>query len=121
MKNFSDIDPFFILPTVTIALYYFNFQRFITPENEKTLLTKIRRACQVFLIVWYPFLCSWPSGIVLYMCANALVSVLQSSIMQSRWWTERINQKIVLYTSIMQTVEYDKGTSDGIIQGIRKG
>ena len=32
-----------------------------------------------------------------------------------------MNQKIIMYTTIMQTVEYDKGVSEGIIQGIRKG
>ena len=84
-------------------------------------MTKIRRACQVFLIIWYPFLCSWPAGIVLYMCSNALVSVLQSTMMTSQWWMNKMNQKTILYTSIMQQVEYDKGTSEGIIQGIRKG
>jgi hypothetical protein len=34
---------------------------------------------------------------------------------------QKMNQKIILYGSIMQTVEYDKGTSEGIIQAIRKG
>ncbi len=84
-------------------------------------MTKVRRVCQMFLILWFPFLCSWPAGIVLYMCSNALVSVIQSSIMQTRWFIEKMNQKTIMYTSIMQTVEYDKGTSEGIIQGIRKG
>lgn len=111
MKNFADVDPYYILPTITVALYYFNFQRFITPENEKTLMSKIRRVCQVFLIIWYPFLCSWPSGIVLYMCSNALLSVIQSSVMKTPWFMNKMNQKIVLYNSILQTVEYDKGTS----------
>ena len=55
------------------------------------------------------------------MCSNALVSVLQTSLMQTRWSQEKMNQKIIMYTTIMQTVEYDKGISDGIIQGIRKG
>ena len=32
-----------------------------------------------------------------------------------------MNQKIIMYTTIMQTVEYDKGVSEGIIRGIRKG
>jgi hypothetical protein len=32
-----------------------------------------------------------------------------------------MNQKIIMYTTIMQTVEYDKGYSDGIILGIKKG
>lgn len=115
------MDPYFILPTLTIALYYYNFQRFITPENEKTLITKVRRVCQAFLIIWYPFLCCWPAGITLYMTCNALVSVLQSTMMKSKWWVQKMNQKIVLYNSVLQTVEYDKGTSEGIIQGIRKG
>ena len=84
-------------------------------------MTKIRRVCQALLIIWYPFLCNWPSGIVLYMCSNALVSVLQSTLMTSNWWMQKMNQKIILYSSIMQRVEYDKGTSEGIIQGIRKG
>ena len=66
-------------------------------------------------------MCSWPSGIVLYMCFNAGISVLQSTIMRSPWFMQKMNQKIILYGSIMQTVEYDKGTSEGIIQAIRKG
>ena len=32
-----------------------------------------------------------------------------------------MNQKIIMYTTIMQTVEHDKGISDGIINGIRRG
>lgn len=74
-------------------------------------MTKVRRICQALLIIWYPFLCSWPAGITLYMTCNALVSVLQSTMMKSRWWTQKMNQKIVLYNSVLQTVEYDKGTS----------
>lgn len=42
-------------------------------------------------------------------------------MMKSRWWMEMMNQKILLYTSIMQSAEYDKGTSEGIIQGIKRG
>lgn len=52
---------------------------------------------------------------------NAGISVLQSSVMRSRWFMEKMNQKIILYGSIMQSVEYDKGISEGIIQAIRKG
>lgn len=115
------MDPYFILPTLTVALYYYNFQRFITPENEKTLMTKVRRVCQGLLIIWYPFLCSWPAGITFYMCCNAIVSVLQSSLMKTKWWVQHMNQKTVLYNSVLMTAEYDKGTSDGIIQAIRKG
>ena len=52
---------------------------------------------------------------------NAGISVLQSSLMKTRWFMQKMNQKIILYASIMQTVEYDKGTSEAIIQAIRKG
>jgi membrane protein insertase Oxa1/YidC/SpoIIIJ len=84
-------------------------------------MTKVRRVCQVFLILWYPFLCSWPSGIVLYMCSNALLSVIQSSVMKTPWFIGKMNQKIVLYNSILQSAEYDKGTSESIIEAIKKG
>jgi len=57
----------------------------------------------MLLILWYPFLCSWPSGLVIYMCSNAAISVLQSSIMKTPWFVNKMNQKIILYNSILQT------------------
>jgi predicted transcriptional regulator len=55
------------------------------------------------------------------MCANASISVLQSSLMKTPWFMSKMNQKIILYNSILQSVEYDKGTSKSIIQAITKG
>ena len=55
------------------------------------------------------------------MCSNAMLSVIQSSIMKTPWFIHKMNQKIVLYNSILQTVEYDKGTSEGIVEAIKKG
>lgn len=110
-----------MLPTLTIALYYYNFQRFITPENKNTLITKIRHACQLFLIAWFPFLCCWPSGIVIYMFANALISVGQTSLLKSPWFLTRMSQKITIYGMQLSRVEYDKGTSEVVIQAIKSG
>ena len=77
--------------------------------------------CQAFLICWFPFLCCWPAGITLYMCTNAMLSVLQSSLMKTPWFMLKMNQKIVLYNQILMTVEYDKEMSEGMIKAIRKG
>jgi len=55
------------------------------------------------------------------MCSNAAISVMQTTMMKSPWFMSRMNQKIILYNYILQTVEYDKGTSQGIIEGIKKG
>jgi predicted transcriptional regulator len=41
--------------------------------------------------------------------------------MQSQWFMEKMNQKIIFYNYVMQTAEYDKGTSENIVQAIRKG
>lgn len=31
LNTLTDIDPYYILPTLTISIYYYNFERFITP------------------------------------------------------------------------------------------
>ena len=77
--------------------------------------------CQYLLIIWYPFLCCWPSGIVLYMFANALISVLQANVMRSRWFMSKINKKILHYNIMLATVEYEKGTAKSIIEAIKTG
>ena len=121
IKSLADIDPYFILPTLTIATYYWNFERFITPENKHTLISKMRSLAQVVLIIWYPFLCCWPSGIVLYMFTNSILSVLQSSVMQTMWFQSKINPKVMHYNLMLATAEYDKGTSESIVEAIKTG
>lgn len=108
------MDPYYILPTITVALYYYNFQRFITKENEHTVMTKVRRICQGFLILWYPFLCCWPAGLVIYMCSNAALSVLQTTLMKTPFFMRLMNEKIIVYNTMLMTIEYDKGTSESI-------
>lgn len=102
-------------------MYYWNFERYITPQNKDTLMSKIRIACQYFLIMWYPFLCCWPSGIVIYMCTNALMSILQSNLMRKPWFLNKIAPEVVEYNYILSTIEYDKGKSDTLIESIKKG
>lgn len=55
------------------------------------------------------------------MCSNAALSVLQSSFMKTPWFVSKMNPKIVLYNSILRTVEYDKGISESVIEAIKKG
>ena len=115
------MDPYYILPTITIAAYYWNFERFITPENRNTLMSKIRAGCQILLIIWYPFLCCWPSGIVIYMLCNAIVSILQANAMKSFWFRNKINPKITHYSLMISKAEYDKGTSASLVEAIKTG
>lgn len=96
---------------LTIALYYYNFQRFITKENANSIFSRIRSACQILLILWLPFLCYWPSGIVLYMFSNAVISVLQSTLLTRRWFTQKVTPKIVMYNYLLGLVEHDKSRS----------
>lgn len=84
-------------------------------------MSKIRSACQILLIIWYPFLCCWPSGIVLYMFCNSLVSIAQGSLMKSLWFNSKINPKITHYNMILSKAEYDKGTSASIVEAIKTG
>ena len=63
VQSFSSIDPYFVIPFMTVGCYYWNFQRFITPENKHTLVSRLRGVAQVLVILWLPILCNWPSVI----------------------------------------------------------
>jgi membrane protein insertase Oxa1/YidC/SpoIIIJ len=75
----------------------------------------------MLLIVWYPFLCCWPSGIVLYILCNAILTAIQGTIMRSMWFSTKLNKKIAHYQMILAIAEYDKGTSQSIVEGIKSG
>jgi membrane protein insertase Oxa1/YidC/SpoIIIJ len=64
----------------------------------------MRALCQVLLIIWYPFLCCWPSGIVLYMFCNSIISILQASLMKSVWFQSKLNKKVMHYNYMLSTV-----------------
>lgn len=102
-------------------LHYFNFQRFITKENSHTILSRIRSACQILLILWFPWLCGWPSGIVLYMFTNAVLSTIQTSIMVHPIVNQKLNPKLVYYGYLLSQVEYDQKSSNAFTESIKTG
>ena len=79
-KSLTSFDPYYIVPCLTIACYYYNFQRFITPENKNTIPSRLRSIGQVLLILWLPLLCNWPSAIQIYMMFNAFFSIIQTTM-----------------------------------------
>lgn len=109
------------MPIVTVALYYWNFQRFITKENAQSFFSRVRSICQILLILWLPFLCYWPSGIVLYMMSNAFISVLQTTIFTRKWFIQKVTPKTMVYNYLLGMVEYDTNRSQAIIDSIRTG
>eukprot|EP01016_Furgasonia_blochmanni_P013781 TRINITY_DN1708_c0_g1_i3.p1 TRINITY_DN1708_c0_g1~~TRINITY_DN1708_c0_g1_i3.p1 ORF type:complete len:258 (-),score=45.95 TRINITY_DN1708_c0_g1_i3:184-957(-) len=121
IDSLVNIDPYYILPCLTVACYYWNLQRFITKENKDTLVSKLRGYGQILLILWLPFLANWPSGIVLYMLSNALFSVAQSTLLVSPKFLRLVNPKIMLYQFLVRIVEYDKTQSEALIDAIRSG
>ncbi len=67
--------------------------------------------CQILIIMWFPFLCYWPSGIVLYMFTNSVISVLQTTILTKPFIMLRLNPKIAIYSYLLGIAEYDKAKS----------
>lgn len=41
--------------------------------------------------------------------------------MKSLWFQSKLNPKIMHYNYMLATVEYDKGTSDSIVEAIKTG
>ena len=109
------------MPALTIILHYLNFQRYITKENAHTLVSRIRSACQILVILWFPWLSSWPSGIVLYMFTNALLSTIQSTLMARPSLVQKMNPKLVYYGYILSQVEYDVKGSSALMESIKTG
>lgn len=118
LASLSQPDPLYILPFTTVALFYYNQQRFITPENQHTLISKFRNALQVFFICWLPFLANWPSGIQLYMFINALFSLGQSVLMTHPWFLQKVSPKVVLYNMMLQLNENQENKANALIDSI---
>jgi len=55
------------------------------------------------------------------MFCNALISIGQTTLMKSMWFQSKINPKIMHYNFMLATAEYDKGTSDSIVEAIKTG
>ena len=67
-------------------------------------MSKIRSVCQILLLLWFPWLCSWPSGIVLYMFTNALLSAIQISVMMHPKVAQKMNPKMIHYGYLLNKV-----------------
>lgn len=59
-QNYLTADPYFIFPTLSVAIYYFNFGRNITPQNRHLLINRAKAVGQVLVILWFPLLINWP-------------------------------------------------------------
>ena len=55
------------------------------------------------------------------MCCNAMVSIGQTSLMKSMWFLSKMNPKILHYNVMLSTAEYDKGTSESVVEAIKTG
>lgn len=97
IDSLANIDPYYILPFITVGCYYYNFQRFITPENKHTLISKLRNIGQVLMILWLPLLSNWPSAIQWYMFSNAAISILQTTIITNPEFMKMVEPKMLLY------------------------
>jgi len=66
-------------------------------------------------------MCCWPSGVVIYMFFNAIITYIQGSITKTPWAISKMSPKFFLYSMILQQVELDKGTSDSMISMMKSG
>ncbi|KAL4512620.1 hypothetical protein ABPG72_020457 [Tetrahymena utriculariae] len=121
IPSFIQVDPYFVLPVLAIAGYYWNLQRFITPENKHTLISKIRGIGQILLILWLPLLSNWPALIQWYIFNNALYSIIQTTLITHPSFIRFVEPKMLLYQFILKTVEYDKIQSETLIESIKSG
>jgi hypothetical protein len=55
------------------------------------------------------------------MFSNALISVVQTTLLTRSWFTHKITPKIVMYNYLLGVVEYDKSKSQAIMDSIRTG
>eukprot|EP01017_Pseudomicrothorax_dubius_P036089 TRINITY_DN5133_c0_g1_i2.p1 TRINITY_DN5133_c0_g1~~TRINITY_DN5133_c0_g1_i2.p1 ORF type:complete len:256 (+),score=42.45 TRINITY_DN5133_c0_g1_i2:237-1004(+) len=121
IPSLSAIDPYYILPALTIGCYYWNLQRFITKENKHTLISRIKSFGQILLILWLPILGNWPAGISVYFLANAIFSIIQTSILASPEFAKRMSPKMILYQFVVRLMENDKAQSQALIESIKTG
>lgn len=42
IPSLSGIDPYYVIPMMTVSCFYYNLQRFITPENKDSFPSKLR-------------------------------------------------------------------------------
>lgn len=76
LESLSAIDPYFVLPILTICINYINCSRFIYKSNRYQLVIKLRILCRSLLIVALPILCCLPSSVNLFLLTNACFTLL---------------------------------------------
>ena len=99
-----------ILPLLAAGMYFINFGRFITPENEHTIISRLKRVAQFFMILWYPWLCHWPSGTVFYVFCNGVLSWLQVTLMRKPYFVRFTNPKLMISMYILYQSQLDDKT-----------
>ncbi len=106
-------------------IYYYNFGRNITPQNKHLLINRAKSVAQVLVILWFPLLVNWPvvrvfhQGVTFYIFCNALYSLFQSQMMSSMWFVKKVSPKMIVTQLMLQSAEYDKQTSDMMIDSLK--
>ena len=99
-----------LLPLFAVGMFFINFGRFITPENEHTVISRVKRLCQFLMILWYPWLCHWPSGTVFYIFCNAVLSWIQTTVMTKPAYLQLTNPKLMISMYILNQSQLDDKT-----------
>lgn len=93
--NFIEIDPYYIMPLITVGIFYYIFGRGVTALNRHTMLGRIRTTCQTLMILWLPILSSWPAPIVFYIMCNAFFSLFQARLTSSPLMLRLMQPKVL--------------------------
>ena len=95
VQNFIEIDPYYALPLMTVAVFYYIFGRGVNALNRHTFMGRVRTTCQTLMILWLPILSSWPAPIVYYIMCNALFSLFQTKITTSPLMIRFMQPKVI--------------------------
>ena len=103
-ENLLQMDPYYILPFVTCAIFYYNFGKGVTPLSKNTFFGRFRNLLQIGMILWFPFLSHWPAAIVFYIMCNAFFSSVQMRFTSSQFFSERISPNLMVSMVIFNKV-----------------
>ena len=104
VDNLLQMDPYYILPFLTCALFYYNFGKGVTPLSKNTFFGRFRYILQICMILWFPLLSHWPSAIVFYIMCNAIFSTLQMKLTSSQFFMNKVNPNFYLSMHILNQV-----------------
>jgi membrane protein insertase Oxa1/YidC/SpoIIIJ len=96
ISNVIEMDPYYILPFFTCAIYYYNFGKGVTPLTKHSFFGRFRYFLQVCMILWFPMLSHWPSAIVFYIMCNSIISTIQMKISNSPFFFNIINPEFMV-------------------------